>query len=193
MTSATYTLLKGILDACGYFVNEIVLDSDNTKSVENRKRYWFVATSKGLSKVDLTQFPQFQKEYSTVADILDDVPSDSRLWKSTAEKVRKAAVNKALGKNFGFNLINPHEVEHIGVCGRGYQKDRASEPHIQGENNTMRLLTVNELAKAQSTPIHLVDGIIDGVAYEGLGQSIDYRQCLGVFDVISKQVLLPMM
>lgn len=191
MTSATYILLKAMLNACGYNVSEVVLDSNNTQSIENRRRYWFVATSKGLNTVDLTQFPSFEKQYNTLGDLMESVPNDSPMWKSTAEKIRKAAVNKENGKNFGFNLITS-DAERIGTCGKGYHKNRATEPHIKGDGDTMRLLTVNELAKAQSTPLHLVKDTIDGVAYEGLGQSIDYRQCLGIFDVISKQVLRPM-
>lgn len=191
MTSATYILLKGMLGSCGYNVNEVVLDSEQTKSMENRRRYWFVATSKGLNQVNLSQFPSFEKEYATLGEMLENIPSDSPMWKSTEEKVRKAALNKENGKNFGFNLVD-HDAEFVGVCGKGYQKDRASEPHIKGDNNTMRLLTVSELAKAQSTPLHLVNNAIDGVAYEGLGQAIDYRQGTGIFDMIAKQVLLPL-
>ena len=191
MNSATYILLKGMLGVCGYHVNEVVLDSSQTGSMENRKRYWFVATSKGLPVVDLTRFPEFPKEYDVLGDLLEPVPADSAMWKSTEAKVNKAAKNKAEGKNFGFNLVDA-SVTTIGVCGKGYQKDRGSEPHIAGVNDTMRLLTPVELCKAQSVPLHLIENTVAGVAYEGLGQGIDYRQCRGIFQRIAEDVCYPL-
>ena len=185
--SATYILIKSMLDICGYYVNEVELDSKDTHSIENRSRYWFVATSKGLPQVDLTNFPSFYRSYDVLGDLLENVPLDSKMWKSTAEKVRKAAVNKANGKNFGFNLVDG-SVKNIGVCGRFYQKDRASEAHLAGVNDTMRLLTVNELCLAQSAPIHLVADTVAGTAYEGLGQGVDFRQGLGVYQMIARDV-----
>ena len=186
--SATYALIKGMLDVCGYHIHEITLDSDYTHSIENRKRYWFVAVSKGLPQIDLSILPKFEKDVETLADILDDVPDNSTAWKSTKEKIRKAEYNKANGKNFGFNLIDG-SVKNIGVCGKGYSKDRASEPHIKGKGDTMRLLTVNELCRAQNTPAHLVRNINNTLAYEGLGQAIDYRQAQGIFKKIATDII----
>lgn len=186
--SATYSLIKGMLNVCGYHIHETILDSSYTHSIENRKRYWFVAVSKGLPQIDLSVLPEFKKDVEKLADILDDIPDNSTMWKSTKEKIRKAEYNKANGKNFGFNLIDGN-VKNIGVCGKGYSKDRASEPHIKGKNNTMRLLTVNEICRAQNTPLHLVSNISNTLAYEGLGQAIDYRQAQGIFRKIAIDII----
>jgi DNA (cytosine-5)-methyltransferase 1 len=192
MNSATYILLKGMLEVCGYNVTETILDSDYTHSIENRERYWFVATSKGLPVVDFACLPEFKREFSSFYETLEYVAPESEMWKSTEEKIRKAKLNKENGKNFGFNLIT-RDVEHIGVCGKSYQKDRASEPHIAGENDTMRLLTTTELAKCQSVPLSLIANIVTGTAYEGLGQGIDYRQGQGVMGAIVASVFVPLM
>lgn len=190
--SATYILLAAMLDACGYNIEERDLNSSNTHSIENRPRWWFVATTKKLNMVDLSCFPKFKKEFNSLADMLQPIPFAHRMWKPTDEKVRKAALNKANGKRFDFNLVDT-SVTSIGVMGRHYQKDRATEPHIKGINNTMRLLTPIEVCKAQSVPLHLIDGVVSKTAYEGLGQGVDYRQAFGIASLVASQVILPLL
>ncbi|MBO1897731.1 DNA cytosine methyltransferase [Shewanella sp. BF02_Schw] len=188
--SATYVLLKSLLAIYGYNVTEKVLNSTHTHSIENRERYWFVATSAGLSIPDLENFPVFQRVHQHLSSILETIPYAHKMWKSSDEKVRKAALNKTNGKNFAFNLVSP-TVSKIGVCGKGYNKNRATECHIAGPNNLSRLLTVQELAKAQSVPLHLIDGVVPTIAYQGLGQGVDYRQAQGVFECVARDVLSP--
>jgi DNA (cytosine-5)-methyltransferase 1 len=185
--SASYLLLKSLLTMTGYNIEEIVLDSDNTHSIENRKRYWFVATSAGLPRVSLDNFPEFTPQYSCLSDLLDKVDPESKMWKSSDEKIRKAAVNKANGKNFGFNLVDGSE-KRIGVCGRFYQKSRSSEPHLKGEAGSIRLISTQELARAQSVPEKLIADTVTGHAYEGLGQGIDYRQGLGIGMILARDI-----
>lgn len=190
--TASYILLKSMLDASGYNIQEIVLDSSDTKSIENRRRWWFVATSKGLNIAELDTFPQFSPLYETVGDLLEDIPSDSNMWKSTKEKLRKEKVNSAKGNNFKLSLFDQSS-SNIGVAGKGYQKDRATEPHLAGPANTMRLFTKNEICLAQSAPIHLIKDTVTATAYEGLGQGIDYRQGVGVAIQSAIHTLLPLM
>ncbi|QIR16667.1 DNA cytosine methyltransferase [Shewanella aestuarii] len=189
MHSATYVLLKSLLAMYGYNIAERTLSSEQTNSFENRERYWFVATSQNLPTVDLANFPKFAPKYSNLASLLDCIPHASNMWKSTKEKIRKAAVNKAAGKGFGFNLVDPNITQRIGTIGKGYQKDRATECHIAGPNNTMRLLTPSELARAQSVPAHLIQNVCDSTAYEGLGQGVDFLQAFGIFQCLLRDVL----
>ena len=51
--SATYQLLRHELTRLGYTISENDLDQSQGGSLEKRKRYWFVATSKGLPKIDI--------------------------------------------------------------------------------------------------------------------------------------------
>lgn len=186
--SVTYQVFISMLILMNYTINEVTLNRSNTNSFENRDRYWFVATSNGLPQANVAAyFPSFKKTVHTLNDIMEDIPSDSKMWKSSAEKIRKAAVNKANGKNFGFNLVDSN-VTSIGVCGKGYQKDRASEAHIAGKEGFMRLLTTKELALSQSVPLHLISNQTANVCYQGLGQGIDYRQGAGVSIAIAKGV-----
>lgn len=186
--SVTYQIFISMLILMKYTITEVTLNRKDTNSFENRDRYWFVATSNGLPKADIAAFfPSFKKNVHKLKDIMEDIPAESKMWKSTAEKIRKAAVNKANGKNFGFNLVDAN-VTSIGVCGKGYQKDRASEAHIAGTEGFMRLLTTKELALSQSVPLHLISNQTAQVLYQGLGQGIDYRQGAGVSIAVAKGV-----
>jgi DNA (cytosine-5)-methyltransferase 1 len=188
-TSKTYAILRVMLDVMRYNISETNLDSANTGTFENRRRYWLTATSQGLGEFDIMEnFPTFTKDIAQLSEILEHVPADSKMWKSTAEKERKAALNYANGKNFGFNL-GDSSVTSVGVMGKGYQKDRASEFHLKGETKgTMRLLTPKEMAACQNVPYELIANTIDGVSYEALGQGIDFRQGMGVAQSIARGI-----
>lgn len=191
MKSATYILLTKMLKLLGYNVNEYCLDSSNTASLENRPRYWFIATSAGLPVANFEQsFPTFKRHYKKLHEVLEPIPADSEMWREVAPKIEREKVKKEKGQFFKFNLVTPSS-ESIGVCGRYYQKDRTSEPHLAGTSGKYRLLTPIEIAKCQHVPPHLIANISDSTAYEGLGQGIDYRQGQGVYYVVVKDVLRP--
>lgn len=186
--SFTYKALKKMLTLMNYNISEINLSSEHTNSMENRARYWFVATSAGLPMVDFeNHLPKFKRKYETLGELLEYIPEDDSKWKSSAEKIRKAAFNKANGKNFGFNIVDGTATK-IGVCGKGYQKRRASEPHLAGREGFVRILTPKEVARAQSVPERLIANQVDNVIYEGLGQGIDYRQGVGVSFAVATSV-----
>ncbi|MCZ4337643.1 DNA cytosine methyltransferase [Shewanella colwelliana] len=191
MKSATFILLKKMLELLGYNVSEVCLDASKTHSVENRPRYWFVATSKGLSKADLEKsFPTFKKHYHNLGEVLEPIPDESDMWRDSAPKISKVMANKEKGHFFKFNQVTPNDAT-IGVCGRFYQKDRKTEPHLTRADGKYRLLTTGELSRCQHVPQHLIHNTSANTAYEGLGQGIDYRQGLGVYCVVFKDVLRP--
>ena len=192
--SATYQLLLKALEVNNYNVTEVVLDDKDTGSLESRPRWWFVATSKGLNKADIVNnFPRFDKDIQQLSDILEKIPKDSEMWKSTEKQIERTERHKANGNGFKLNLVDGAATK-IGVMGKFYQKNRISEPHIISHTGTSsRLLTVTEMAKAQSVPLQLVENTIIGHAYEALGQGIDYRQGFGLSVATAKSVYLPLM
>lgn len=179
--SATYQLLINILTACNYEISEIELNGNDTGSLEFRPRWWFVATSKGLGKINIKDhFPVFEKEVHELNDVLEDIPLSDKRWRCTANKKSRAEKNKKKGNGFKFNLVTKSE-KNIGVMGKHYSKDRNTEPHlILDDDKLARLLTVKEIAKCQSVPLHLVKHCIPLYATQGLGQGIDYRQGVGI-------------
>jgi hypothetical protein len=50
------------------------------------------------------------------------------------------------------------------------------------------LLTPQEIAKAQSVPEHLIANTVATLAYQGLGQGVDYRQGLGIGLILARDV-----
>ncbi|WP_413694476.1 DNA cytosine methyltransferase [Psychromonas sp. KJ10-2] len=122
--SATYILLKAMLKVCGYSItesSEAELDSGFTHSIENRKRWWFIAVSNGLKNANLLNFPKFKEQHNQLSDILDEVPNTSNSWRDTETKKQRSEKNKLNGKNFGFNVVNEHATK-IGVCGKRVSK-----------------------------------------------------------------------
>ena len=78
--SATYLLIKGMLETLGYVIHEFDLDSKQAGSFEQRKRYWFLAVSSGLPQLDVKDIPSFNRQYETLGDVLEPVPSDDAAW-----------------------------------------------------------------------------------------------------------------
>jgi DNA (cytosine-5)-methyltransferase 1 len=194
MHSATYSLIKTHLKNLGYVIYERILNRDDTNTFENRERYWFVAVSKGLPKLNIDNFPTYATSYDNLHALICDADCDVQPedWRDLGKLKLREKNNAAKGNSFKLNLVNESS-KQIGVCGRGYSKDRATEPHIEGQNNTYRLLKPVELSLAQEVPTHLIDGLVDTIAYEGLGQGVDYRQAKGISHIIARDILLPLM
>lgn len=190
--SATYLLLLKALEVNNYDVTEVTLDSNKTHSLESRQRWWFVATSNGLNKADLVNnFPSFNKDVQKLSDILELVSENDSAWKTTKNQLERTERHKKKGNGFRLNLVDENAT-NIGVMGRFYQKNRISEPHLLSQSkDSSRILTVTEMAKAQSVPLHLIDNTIKSHAYEALGQGIDYRQGFGVGVSTAKSVYMP--
>ena len=68
----------------------------------------------------------------------------------------------------------------MGVAPRTYQKRQSSSPMLTRPDGKERLFTPLELCRAHSAPESLIEGLVDAVAYEGLGQAIDFRQGIGI-------------
>lgn len=194
MNSATYALLKAHLVELGYVIYERILSKEDTGTFEDRERYWFVAVSKGLPKLNIDDFPEYTPRFENLGELISSAGCDiqSGDWRDLKKLKDREAAHAKKGNSFKLNMVDESSTS-IGVCGKGYAKDRATEPHLAGPNNTYRLLKPLELALAQEVPPHLIDGVVDTYAYEGLGQGVDYRQAMGITHMIARDVLLPIM
>ena len=79
--SASYKMLISELERLGYNVFESILDKSHGKCLEARKRYWFIAVSKGIGEIDFNDFDVPEQVYSTVADAMEAIPEDSERFK----------------------------------------------------------------------------------------------------------------
>lgn len=174
--SPAYVLLKTELERLGYEIFERVMDAADTGSIENRKRYWFVALSRGLApgfSFDALH-PEAHAPKKRLADIFEEEIPESA-WADHQYLKDKALRDAAAGKGFTRQLLTGEETS-CGTIGRHYNKRRSTEPFVQREDGKERLLTPKEHARVKSAPDALVENLGPTLAHEILGQSIDYRQ-----------------
>lgn len=185
MNSASYTLIKSMLDILGYNVFETVLDETQAGSLESRKRYWFVAVSKGLPDIDLSAIDHFPKEHKTLADIIEPSSVTDSLWRKHDYLDAKQERDIEAGKGFKRALF-PITSAKVNTIGRSYNKRRSTEPFIVNSEGLERLLTKNEHARVKGVPEAMVAGVVDTTAHEGLGQGILFNHGRGIGRLIGR-------
>jgi len=186
-TSATYTLLKGLLSVYGYNIFECELDESQSGSIQRRKRYWFVAVSKGLAAVNLDDVPVFSRTHATLGDLMDNVPADSPEWAEHEYLKRKEEADRAAGKGFMRSIVNEDSTA-ITTINRTYHKRQSTPSMIRREDGMERLLRPAEIARSMACPESLVDGCSMTLAVEGLGQGVDVNQARGIGMAIARDV-----
>lgn len=111
----------------------------------------------------------------TVADILEDVPLDSPMWKSYDYLEAKQVRDSEAGKGFKRQLVTAQDTSY-GTIGRGYQKARSTEPFLlhPTDPTLSRLFTPGEHAAGKGIPVSVIAGVAATTAHEILGQSVIY-------------------
>lgn len=183
--SATYILLKGMLEQMGYKIHEIVLDNKKSGSFECRVRYWFVAVSDTITQIDLNNIPAFTRRYQQLSDLLESISDDDPMWSDNTYLKDKQERDKAAGKGFANRQLVTGKDTVIGAVGKGYAKRRSTEPFIIRGDGKERLLTPVEHARVKSAPEKLVENIPMTLAHEGLGQGIDWNQGRGIAQLLA--------
>lgn len=182
--SATYALVRAYLKEQGYVMAEVTLDGHDAGTVENRKRWWLVALSKGFAEgLSLENLPKQDRRYAKLGDAMEAVPADSPMWSKNEYLAIKAERDKAAGKGFARQFVD-EDSETIGCIGRGYAKRRGTEPAVSREDGMERLLTPIEHARVKGIPEKLVEDLSAQLAHEILGQSILF----GHAKVLAKRV-----
>ncbi len=180
-------LIRETLTNWKYRVHETILGRE-LGAFEDRKRLCMVAVSEGINfEFDLK--PVRQREL-TLAELLDQVPADSDLWKPCNYLEEKQVRDKASGKGFAMQLVNEQSTR-VGTIGRDYSKFRSTEPLVANhpvDSSLKRLLTVEEVARVKTIDKSLVGGMsrtrqvemmgqsVIGVAFQALGRNL--AQCL---------------
>lgn len=185
MNSASYTLIKSMLDILGYKVFETVLDEVQAGSLEARKRYWFVAVSKGLPDIDLATIDFFPKEHKTLESIIEPASVTDSLWRKHDYLDAKQERDIEAGKGFKRALFSVTSSK-VNTIGRLYNKRRSTEPFLVNDEGLERLLTKNEHARVKGVPESLVTDVVDTTAHEGLGQSILFNHGRGIGRLIAR-------
>ncbi|MDG3444651.1 DNA cytosine methyltransferase [Nitrospirillum amazonense] len=170
--TAGYAALLTTLTTLGYKVTETFLYSQAWGVVEDRQRLAMVAvTGDAISLEDLA--PNIPPE--PLSTVLEDIPTDNVRWRDHGHHVASTDEERAAGNGFSFQLVGP-ETRRIGTIGRGYSRDRRTEPHLRHptDPNRSRLLTVREHARIKQIPERMVSDLGHMRGHQLLGQSIAY-------------------
>lgn len=171
-TSATYALIRAYLQEQAYAIAETVLDGQHAGTLEHRSRHWLVAISRGFAKgFDLEALPPRPRQHQRLGEVLEALPADAPAWKAYEYLDAKAERDAADGKGFARQLVTP-DSEKVGTIGRGYAKQRSTEPFLVREDGLQRILTPTEHARVKGIPEELVRDLSQVLAHEILGQSI---------------------
>ncbi len=185
--SATYILLKAEINRLGYDIFEYDLDQNQAGSIEKRKRYWFVAISKGISKVvnlEKLNIPTYKREHKNIKSILDE--RDNEKWMKSDYFNSRLEKNISNNRGFRTSFVNEDQ-DSVNVIPRNYTKRQISNPHfINKEGDKIRLFNPKEHCLIKGVPFKLLRGVSDTKAHEILGQSVAYKQAMGIGEIIGE-------
>jgi DNA (cytosine-5)-methyltransferase 1 len=190
-STAAMTVIRSVLVNLGYQLSETVLYGPSFGSLEKRKRLCMVATTPGVcGPIDFDQLVPVRQKEAKMADVLEEVPAHSEMWRTFNYLALKAVRDKNAGKGFARQLLKGDE-DGCGVIGRGYAKARSTEPFIISpfDPTLSRLMTPAEHARVKTIPESLIRGLSATSAHEVLGQSVIYSAFVSVGQLIAKSVL----
>jgi len=182
--SASYQLLRAELRRLDYVIHEFELDDVQAGSIEQRKRYWFCAISKGLEGFAPESLPSYPRKYDSISELLEPVSDDDAMFKEYSYLAEKEQRDIAAGKGFRQQLVTNVD-KAVGCIGKGYNKVRSTEPRLAGKNGKSRLFTVIEACRLKLIPEHLLKGVLPTLGHEIQGQSILYGHAWGLGRLIS--------
>lgn len=186
--SASYKMLISELERLGYNVFESILDKSHGKCLEARKRYWFIAVSKGIGEIDFNDFDVPEQVFSTVSEAMEDIPEEHERFRPLDKLLVREEKNKAAGRSFALNLVKPEDTS-VSTIVRLYHKHQVSNPHISLDDKNYRLFTKLEHARMKEIPEHFVENISDTLAHEGCGQAISYKHGLGCGRLVGNAIV----
>ena len=181
--SATYMLIKAELQRLGYVIYEAILDHTQAGSFEKRKRYWFLAISKGLdalASLGLDNLKIYPKQFDTLGQVLDPIPYGHKMWADNQYLKDKAIKDKEAGKGFANRQLLTEEAPSCGTIGRHYNKRRSTEPFVTRSDKKERLLTPVEHARVKGVPENFIKGVAATTAHQVLGQAGLWNNAKGI-------------
>lgn len=170
-STASACILRSMLRDMGYSTDEVVLNSRDFGCLEQRIRWFMVFYTRGI-QMDLSGLAPAVRPVPRVADILDaDV--DPARWRAMDGLRAKEIRDKAAGKGFAMQIVTP-ESNKVGTIGKGYAKNRSTDPKLQhpSDSRLLRLFTGDEHARIKGVDPRLVAGLPDTTKHVILGQGI---------------------
>ncbi|MDO3380406.1 DNA cytosine methyltransferase [Geoalkalibacter halelectricus] len=171
-STASMWILRHSLRDMGYDVHETILDGAEFNALEHRQRMCLVAVTQGI-EFDFSALVKPKPTSRYLGDILENIPEDAPCWSEMGYLKDKEKRDAQAGKGFVMQIVTPDSTK-VGTIGKGYNKNRSTEPKVAHPTNPslLRLLTPREHARCKGIPECLVEGLAATTAHELLGQSI---------------------
>lgn len=186
-TSASASIIRSFLRDMGYTTHETVLDSMDFGCLERRLRWFLVFATRGIN-IDLEGLAPAVRAVPRVGDILDPYTDPSR-WSAMEGLKAKEIRDKADGKGFAMQIVTPADTR-VGTIGKGYAKNRSTEPKLQHptDPNLLRLFSGDEHARIKGVDPQLVAGLADTTKHVILGQGIAYAPVVALARRLAENV-----
>jgi DNA (cytosine-5)-methyltransferase 1 len=187
--TASAQILRLHLRDCGYNVQETVLKAGDFGCLENRERWFMVASTVGIP-MSLENLEPKLKVVRKLSEVLEDIAPDANDWRTFDYLKTKEVRDEAKGNGFNMQVYTP-ESNSIGVLRKGYAKNGSTDPLLQHptDSNLLRAFTVAEHARIKEVPEHLVAGLSKTDGHIVLGQGIAYAPVTALFKRIGESVL----
>lgn len=174
--TASMSAIRSVLSSFGYALQERVINGNDFGALEDRDRLCLVAMTKGLEcGFNLGAVSSLYEKPGSLADVLENVPLDSPVWKSYDYLNSKAEKDKKNGKGFRRQLFSEADIR-ISTITRRYYKGGTTDPfivHPQNPNLSRKVSRI-EHARMKGIPETYIDtpSISETVAHEIMGQGV---------------------
>jgi DNA (cytosine-5)-methyltransferase 1 len=187
--TASAQIIRQHLRDCAYDVQEVILSAKDFGCLENRKRWFMVAATNGIT-INLQGLEPINATTGTLADCLDPIGEDSPEWRSFDYLKQKEVRDAEKGNGFGMQVITS-ESTSVPVLRKGYHKGGSTDPLLAHPSNPdlLRQLTVAEHARVKGVPSHLVAGLTKTDGHILLGQGVAYKPVLALFERIGQEIV----
>ncbi|HII2982163.1 TPA: DNA cytosine methyltransferase [Yersinia enterocolitica] len=195
LNTESMAVIRSVANHLGYALHEVIIDSRDYGSIEERKRMLVIGVSVGLTNV-VSYFDDeiafYKKEcIQTLNDIFEPIADDHTAWKEYSYLADKEIRDLKAGKGFKRQLLTGDN-NKCGTIGRGYHKGRSTEPFIKHPTNPhlSRLLTPVEHARVKDFPEkYLNPRLSNTLTHEVLGQGVVYSAFYAAFAALAKSMI----
>lgn len=149
--TASAQILRQHLRDSGYDVQETVLAAQDFGCLENRVRWFLVATTRGIN-MDLQNLAPTVREVKTLASVLEDIGPSAEDWRTFDYLKTKERRDASKGNSFSMQVVTPDSTS-CPTLRKGYNKGGSTDPLLAHPTNPdlLRQLTVGEHARDEGS------------------------------------------